>query len=60
MNSDLFVAILQRFSWNFREKERKICLIKLDGILRDRNLSYRRGLSGVDLRLAQDPPRGGK
>jgi hypothetical protein len=42
------------------EKERKICLEKLDGILRGGNLSYRRGLSGVDFEIAQNPPEGGE
>jgi hypothetical protein len=30
------------------EKERKICLIKMDGILRGGKLSYKRGLPGLD------------
>jgi hypothetical protein len=30
------------------ERERKICLIRMDGILRGGNLSYKRGLSGLD------------
>jgi hypothetical protein len=55
MNSDLSIAILQRFSWNFLEKERKICLIKLDRILRGGNLSHRRGLSGVDFEITPNP-----
>jgi hypothetical protein len=36
---------------NFLEKEGKSCLKKLDGILRSRNLSYGRGLTGMDLEI---------
>jgi hypothetical protein len=36
---------------NFLEKEGKSCLKKLDGILRGGNLSYGRGLTGMDLEI---------
>jgi hypothetical protein len=34
------------------ERERKICLIKMDGILRGGNLSHKRGLPGLDREIS--------
>jgi hypothetical protein len=34
------------------ERERKICLIKMDGILRGENLSHKRGLPALDLEIS--------